>query len=102
MGKTFTRLSKIDISQLSDLAKALFHFIEEFRNTHNIKDFTYVYMLQDPIQNVESENCGPFQLFFHEHLFGAAADSEILSLKKINKIYYWSTSKWNVFSEFRD
>ena len=42
-------------------------------------------MLEDLIQNIESDNCGPFQLFFYKNLFEAAADSEILSHKKLTK-----------------
>ena len=35
-------------------------------------------MLKDPIQNTESGNCGPFQLYLYKNVFGASGESKIL------------------------
>ena len=42
-------------------------------------------MLEDLIQNTESDNCGSFQLYFFENLFGSSAESEIFQHKKLIK-----------------
>ena len=42
-------------------------------------------MLEDPIQKLETDICGPFQLYFFENLFGAMEKSKILEHKKLTK-----------------
>ena len=75
----------MDVLKLSNLAKDLFHFIEKFGNLHGVNDFVLIYMLEDPVQNIESDNCGPFHLYFLENLFGVGTESEIFELKKLTK-----------------
>lgn len=74
------------ISWLSDSARDLLHFIEEFRDLHNIKDFGSVYMHEDPIPNIESENnCGLFQLYFYTNMLDASVESEIINHERLTK-----------------
>ena len=81
----YKKSTKKGISQLSDSAEDLFHFIEEFGYLHNIKNFVSVYMLEDPIQNIESDNCGPFQLYFNKNMFGASMESETINHERLTK-----------------
>ena len=83
--ENYKELTKKEISQLSDSAKDLFHFMEEFGNLHNIKDFVSVYMHEDLIQNIESDNCGPFQLYFNKNIFGASMESDIINHERLTK-----------------
>lgn len=52
---------------------------------HGVEDFVSVYMLKDPIQNLESDNCGLLQMHFFENLFGANAESKMFEHKKLTK-----------------
>ena len=42
-------------------------------------------MLEDPIQNIESDNCGPFQLYFNKNMFGASMESETINHERLTK-----------------
>lgn len=42
-------------------------------------------MLEDPIQNIEWDNCGTFQLQLFEKIFGGNAKSQTFKHKKLRK-----------------
>lgn len=42
-------------------------------------------MLEDPIQNIELDNCSPFQLYFCEKRFGGNAESQTFEQKRLTK-----------------
>ena len=58
---------------------------KNFGDLHGVEDFVSVYMLKDPIQNLESDNCGLLQMHFFENLFGANAESKMFEHKKLAK-----------------
>ena len=43
-------------------------------------------MPEEPIQNIESDNCGSFHLYFYKNMFGAAMECELLDHKKLTKV----------------
>ena len=47
--ENYMKLTKREISELSNSVKDLFHFIDKFGNLHNIKDFVSVYIQEDSI-----------------------------------------------------
>lgn len=58
---------------------------KNFGDLHGVEDFVSVYMLKDPIQNLELDNCGLLQMHFFENLFGANAESKMFEHKKLTK-----------------
>ena len=78
-------LSIKDVLNFNDSVRGLFHFADKFRDLNGVKNFVLIYMLEDLIQNTESDNCGSFQLYFFENLFGSSAESEIFEHKKLIK-----------------
>ena len=38
-----------------------------------------LYLAKDPVQNIERDYCGVFQLYFYDHLLGPNNDSKILN-----------------------
>ena len=42
-------------------------------------------IVEDPLQNIESDYCGVFQLYFYDHLFGLNNDTKILNHENISK-----------------
>ena len=57
---------KIDRSQLT--STDVFHTLNEFSKVHKLKKVN-VYMVDDCLQDLESDTCGIFQLYFYTNLF---------------------------------
>ena len=70
-------IAKKNLLKLHNLDRHLIHFIDRFWQLHAVKDFILIYILEHLIHNIESDNCGPFHLYFYEKLFSAIAESQI-------------------------
>ena len=79
---------KKKIFQFCDSAKDLFYFIYFIfsENLLNINDFISLYMLKDPIQNIESDNYGSFHLYFYKNMFCASTENERIKHERLTKI----------------
>lgn len=53
-------LSKKEIENLSDRARKFFHFIQVFGNKLKLKDFVNIWMVEDRLQDLDSETCDIF------------------------------------------
>ena len=73
--------------KVSTTADDLFNFMESFARLHNINDTVSIWMLEDPIQKMDTYTCGAFQPFFFENLFIASEDSEMLTHKKLTRVH---------------
>ena len=62
--KAFTSLKTSSYDNLNTTSPVFFHFVEGFGKLHGAKHFIYIWMLEDPIQKLETSTCGPFQLHF--------------------------------------
>ena len=69
---------------LSETANELFHFIEGFAR-YEKQNVISMWMLEDPIQEIMSDTCGTFQIYFYENLFFPDNDSKIHKYKKLEE-----------------
>ena len=46
---------------------------------------TRLYLVKNPVQNLESDYCGVIQLYFYHHLFGLNNDRKILDHENLSK-----------------
>ena len=82
------KLSKNEISSLSDTARDFFYFIQAFRMRLNLKSFVNIWMVEDKIQDLNSSTCGIFQLHFYENLFNPDKNSRIQNDSKLKKVLW--------------
>ena len=61
------KLSKNEISSLSDTSRDFFYFIQAFGTRLDLKSFVNIWMVEDTIQDLDSSTCGIFQLHFYEN-----------------------------------
>ena len=73
---------KIDRSQLTITAQDFFHTLNEFSKVHKSKEIN-VYIVDDCLQDLESDTSGIFQLYFYTNLFLPNYKSKILNSKKL-------------------
>ena len=60
---SYRELTENEKASLSDMANDLLHFIESFAKFEK-QNLIHLWLLEDPIQNLETDTCGPFQSFF--------------------------------------
>ena len=68
---------KLNKSSLTPTAKDFFHSLREFSKVHN-ESIVDIYMVDDQLQNIKSDTCGLFQLYFYMHLFLPKEKSQIV------------------------
>ena len=74
---------KINKSSLTPTAQDFFHSLNEFVKVHN-PDYADIYMVDDQLQNIETDTCGLFQLYFYINLFISQEKSQIIKNKTLN------------------
>ena len=74
---------KINNSSLTTTVRDFFHSLSQFGKVHN-KDSVDVFMVDDQLQNIESDTCGLFQLYFYMNLFIPKESSKIVSNRTLN------------------
>ena len=74
---------KINKSSLTPTAQDFFHSLNEFVKVHNT-DYADIYMVDDQLQNIETDTCGLFQLYFYINLFIPQEKSQIIKNKTLN------------------
>ena len=75
---TRLRTKKLKKKTLTPTARDFFHSLSEFSKVHN-KNWVDVYMVDDQFQNIKSDTCGLFQLYFYVNLFLPKEGSQIVS-----------------------
>ena len=71
-----------DRSEMTKTAQDFFHMLFEFAKVHNRK-IVNVYMVDDCLQDLKSDTCGIFQLYFYMNLFLPQPNSKILNNKQL-------------------
>ena len=79
------KLSKKEIDSLSDTARDFFYFVQAFGIKLKLKSFVNIWMVEDQIQDLDSNTCGIFQLYFYESLFNPNQNSKIQNDTKLKK-----------------
>ena len=62
--QTCKKLTSKEIENLSDTARDFFYFIQAFGNFLKVKDTLNIWIVEDPIQDIETVTGGIFQPFF--------------------------------------
>ena len=71
--------------ELRETTQDLLHLMYEYGKLHNVKDIVTVHALDDQLQEIESDTCGIFQLYFYYNLFVPYENSSIIEDKKLTK-----------------
>ena len=74
---------KLNKNSLTSTAQDFFHTLTEFGKVHKNK-IVDVYMVDDQLQDLKSDTCGIFQLYFYTNLFVPKNNSKIISNKSLN------------------
>ena len=69
---------KVKKETLTPTARDFFHSLSEFSKVHN-KNWVDIYMVDNQLQNIKSDTCGLFQLYFYVNLFLPKEGSQIVS-----------------------
>ena len=67
--ETYHKLKEREISKLTDTTKDFFHILAEFAKVNNLSKEMTVRILVNEIQEIYSDTCGLFQLYFYKNLF---------------------------------
>ena len=81
----YRKLKKNEIFRVTDTAKDFFHLLSEFARVNNLTHEMTVVMVDDELQELYSETCGVFQLYFYKHLFDPDENSKILIDEHLTK-----------------
>ena len=65
---SYEKLNTPTLSKLSTTATNLFHLINEFGKLHNVKEEVTIYLVDDQLQDTETDTCGIFHYFNHYKL----------------------------------
>ena len=84
--ENYKKMTKELRSRLTTTAIDLFHMTNEFAKVHNNIKEVILYLLDDQLQNTNSDTCGFFStLFLYKNLFTPTLNSQILNENKLNK-----------------
>ena len=70
--------------QLTETAQNFFHLLQQFAKLKKTNDMS-ILILEQPVQNLTSSNCGIFQLYFYKNLFDPDEKSKIINHENLNK-----------------
>ena len=70
--------------QLTETAQNFFHLLQQFAKLKKTNDMS-ILILEQPVQNLTSSNCGIFQLYFYKNLFDSDEKSKIINHANLNK-----------------
>ena len=71
--------------RLRETTQDLLHLMYEYGKLHNIKDVVTIHAVDDQLQEITSDTCGIFQLYFYYNLFVPYENSSIVDDKKLTK-----------------
>ena len=73
---------KINRFRLATTAQEFFHTLNEFSKTHRLKKVD-ADMVDDCLQQLDTDTCGIFQFYFHTNVFLPSYKSKIMNSKKL-------------------
>ena len=81
--KAFNSLKSTEFESLNERDQDFFHFEQSFGKLHQLKDFIIVWMLGNPIENLEASRL--LQLYFFDNIFNHDKNSKIQKHSKLTK-----------------
>ena len=79
---TYDKLSEGEKAALSETCLDFLHFIESFAE-YEKQNIIHLWLLEDQIQDLKTDTCGYFQIYFYENLFFPSTDSVLQSHKQL-------------------
>ena len=71
--------------QLRETTQDLLHLMYEYGKLHKINDNVTIHAVDDQLQEIYSDTCGMFQLYFYYNLFVPYENSSIVEDKNLTK-----------------
>ena len=71
--------------QLRETTQDLLHLMYEYGKLHKINDNVTIHAVDDQLQEIYTDTCGMFQLYFYYNLFVPYENSSIIEDKKLTK-----------------
>ena len=65
--------------------ETFFYFVQAFGINLKLKSFVNIWMVEEQIQDLDSNTCGIFQLYFYENLVNPDQNSKIQNDTKLKK-----------------
>ena len=83
----YQNLNSSELTKLNTIVADLLHLIKEFGKLHNIRNEIVLYLVDDQLQELTSDTCGIFQLYFYKNLFDplAKTKSQIINDNKLTR-----------------
>ena len=81
---TWKNMSHTKKKQLTKTAQNFFHFLQQFAKLKKTNDMN-ILILEQPVQDLTSSNCGILQLYFYKNLFNPDEKSKIINHENLNK-----------------
>ena len=79
---TYVQFDLTEYERIQKTAQDFFHTLYEFGRVHN-RQVVDVFMVDDQLQNLESDTCGIFQLYFYTNVFLPKEGSKIINNSKL-------------------
>ena len=74
---TFEKLKEDELNTLRPTAQDLFHMLAEFAKYKNVKKEMKLTLIDDQLQQLDTDTCGKFQLYFYKNLLNPEKNSKI-------------------------
>ena len=75
-------LDKNELDNLSDTTHDFFILFNHLKTSSKYVDFANLWLVQNPIQDLDTVTCGIFQIYFYINLFNPDVKSKIQKKKK--------------------
>ena len=74
-----------EINFLTSTPQDLFHMLAEFTKYKNVKGKLKLMLVDDQLQQLDTDTYGKFQLYFYKNLLDPEKNSKILQHEKLTK-----------------
>ena len=81
---SYNKLSEGEKAALSETSLDFLHFLESFAEYEN-QNIIYLWLLEDPIQDLNSDTCGYFQTYIYKNLFFPNSDSVLQNHRRLTQ-----------------
>ena len=81
----YGKLKESELKSLTTTAQDLLHLLAEFAEYNIVKDEMKLVLTYDELQEINTDTCGKFQLYFYKNLFDPLKNSKIQEHEKLTK-----------------
>ena len=79
------KLKRNELSKLTETARDFFHLLAEFAKGNNLTNEITVIMMDDEVQELYSDTCSNFQLYFYKNLWTPTRNVKLYMMKSLLK-----------------